>query len=252
MSREEEKMRSIKEYENDVVTLKNYGNKKIKLTLHRLYRNSGLEVEHKYIPKNSINDSKLENNLSRAKNKVFELAICNDWNYFVTLTIDPLKYDRTDLNAYKKQLSQWIRNYNKKYDCNIKYLLIPELHKDGCSWHMHGLIRGVPPDKLSVNNNNYLDWIDYKLKFGYISLDKIRNEEACCKYITKYITKDLQRSVTDLGAHLYYCSQGLKKAETIKKGHLKRPFEMPDFENEYVKVKYYDIHSINDVVNIIE
>ena len=40
------------------------------------------------------NDSKLANNLSRAKSKIFELSLCNKWEYFVTFTFDSSKRNR--------------------------------------------------------------------------------------------------------------------------------------------------------------
>lgn len=97
----------------------------------------------------ATNEQKLENNLSRSRNKVFEYAYCNDWEYFVTMTLDKEKFDRYDLKAWKKSLTQWIRDYRKKYGCKIQYLLIPERHKDG-AWHIHGLLSGLPADRLSV------------------------------------------------------------------------------------------------------
>lgn len=69
-------------------------------------------------------------------------------------------------------------------------------------------------------------------------MDKIRNQEAVCKYITKYVNKDLADSIKDLNAHMYYCSQGLNGASEIKRGTLSDhsiPFE---FENDHVMIKW--------------
>lgn len=49
------------------------------------------------------NEEKLENSLSRSRNKVFEYAYCNDWEYFVTMTLDKTKYDRYDLGFKEKK-----------------------------------------------------------------------------------------------------------------------------------------------------
>lgn len=78
---------------------------------------------------------------------IFELALCNDWEWFVTLTLNPEYHDRKDLKSYKKKLLTWIKNYNRTQKTNIKYLLIPENHQDG-SWHMHGLMMGIPEEHL--------------------------------------------------------------------------------------------------------
>lgn len=197
------------------------------------------------------NTSKLESSLSRTKSIIFELAMCNDWEYFVTLTLNPEYHDRSDLNTYKKKLSTWIKNYNRLHETKIKYLLIPEQHKDG-NWHMHGLIMKLPIEHLQefkaeqnlplkmlkaiVKGYIIYNWPAYAKAFGYISISKIRNAESVSKYITKYITKDLVKSRISLNDHLYYASQGLKRAEIIYKGQLSKDLN-EDYANEYVKIK---------------
>lgn len=189
--------------------------------------------------------------MSRTKAKIFELAMCNDWEYFVTLTLNPEYHDRSDLNHYKKKLSTWIKNYNRLHDISIKYLLIPENHKDG-NWHMHGLMMGLPikylreftigkklPLKMITEitkGNTLYDWPAYAKAFGYLSISKIRNAESISKYITKYITKNLLQTRISLNDHLYYASQGLNRAKIIYQGQLSKDLK-EDFGNEYVKIK---------------
>ena len=119
-----------------------------------------------FIPESNnklVSDVKLSNNISRAKSKVFEYAYCNHWDYFITLTISPDKYDRYDLKAYIKDLGKFI--------------------------------------------------------------SFIKNHEAVCKYITKYVTKELfSRSC---GERCYYCSKGLKKAELL--------FRLEDCNPDFIK-----------------
>lgn len=191
-----------------------------------------------------VNDSKLSNNISRAKSKVKEYALCNDFDFFVTLTIDPVKYDRYDLKKYYKDLSKFFNNYSSNHKSKIKYILIPEMHKDG-AWHMHGLIKGILDKHLTKNQNGYLDWKQYSKKFGYISLDKIKDKEKVSSYITKYITKDLSNTVQELNAHMYYCSKGLNKAKEIKRGTLLADNIPYDYENDYVKIKIFKDDTIS-------
>lgn len=175
------------------------------------------EVQRKDFSEWEHYDSKLENSIARSKGMVYEYAMCNDFDYFVTLTLDKRKFDRHNLPNYRKKLTQFIRDYRKKYDTDIQYLLIPEMHIDG-AWHMHGLLSGFLPD-LYVNNYGYLGWKSYEERFGYISLGEITSKERVASYITKYITKDMSNRVTELGAHLYYASRGLKKADIIERGY---------------------------------
>lgn len=181
-----------------------------------------------YFMKNKVEeatvDLKLANNISRAKSAITEIAFCNDWDWFITLTISPEKFDRYNLKLYIKSLSQFIRNISKKYDSKIQYMLVPELHKDG-AWHMHGYINGLPddvisgfvkgvhPDELVVNG--YKNWIDYENKFGFCSLGKIKDKAAATSYLISYIKKSMESRITELGAHLYYASQKLNRATTV-------------------------------------
>jgi len=195
------------------------------------------------------NDIKLLNNLTRAKSKILELALCNKFDFFATFTINRNKHNRYDLEGYHKKFSQFIRDYNKKYDLKIKYLLVPEKHKDG-AWHEHGFFMGLPVDHLTkfelsqklpkylrsnlMNGEDIYNWLPYMNKFGFCDFEPIKSHERASYYVLKYITKDLQRSVSKLGGHLYYASQGLQRAEVIAKGDYNGNLIF-DFENDFCK-----------------
>lgn len=241
-------------YASDISVIKRYG-KQYRYTLLRSKRLRGHEVDddkHKGI-RGLVNDEKLANNVSRAKAKIFEYAMCNDFSHFITLTINGAKHDRTDLETYVKKLTQFIRNERKRIGQDISYILIPEKHKDS-NWHLHGLIN-IPDTELKKNKHGYLDWQRYSDKFGYCSIGKIRNKQAVSKYITKYVTKEFGSTITKLNAKLYYCTKGLKKAETIIEGTTSGE-AMPtdfDFENEYVKVKTItELEALRIIYSIIE
>lgn len=238
-------------YEHNVMIVKQLGEDKLKVVMLSSCRMSGYELENSkevnYQPKNSVNDEKLANNISRAKTKVNELALCNPWSYFVTLTIDQNKYDRYNLKTYHKDLSEFLHNYNRRRlaDNKIKYILIPEMHKDG-AWHMHGLIQGLTDADLYINSNGYRGWKAYEDKFGFISIDSVKDKNKVSSYITKYITKDMNKNVRELGGHMYYSSKGLQTAEELYrgKGELLCPwdYEQPD---GYCKVKMFDLNTDN-------
>jgi hypothetical protein len=243
-----------RKYQYDVTTLKAYGDNKYKLTKHKCLMTKGLDFDEcKYkSEKGSVNDEKIDVNITRAKSKIYELAMCNEWQYFCTFTIDKTKFDRFNLDKYHRTLSLMIKDYNHKHGTNIKYLIIPEKHKDG-AWHEHGLIMGLPPehlelfqlnkklphyirDKLKAGDKIYY-WSAYAEKFGFCDIEPIKNMEAVSGYVTKYITKSLSNSVKKINAHLYYCSQGLKKAVEMKRGTMSANI-VPSYENEYVQVKW--------------
>lgn len=250
-------MKTYSRYITDYYNIKQLNDDIYKIIYCKLpIKRAGFEEKRNYKRPRDVHNTKLSNHIARARTRVFELAICNDFDYFITLTINDEKLDRYDLKGYIKKLGQFIRDYRKKLGADIQYLLIPEKHING-AWHVHGLIKGIPADQLKKNEHGYLDWEDYKKRFGYCSIDKIRNQEAVSKYITKYIRKsfDTDRGVTDKESKLYYCSRGLRRPQKKKEGTLnsweldKIPF---DYENEYVRVGILTGQEYEQVLSILD
>lgn len=160
---------------------------------------------------------KSESVVSRAKRTIYELAYMNPFDYFITITVSPqaIGIDRYDLKSCKKKLLRLFNNFRSRYDSFFKYLLLPEPHQDG-AWHFHGFIM-IDDRFLTLNSNGYLDWPYISEKIGFVSLDKIRNKDACAKYCTKYMNKNLAEIVHEIGEHMYYCSQGLARPELLRK-----------------------------------
>lgn len=227
-------------YEYNVGVLKQYDESHFKLTKYACLRAKGVEDDEPIIraERGTANQEKLSRNIERAERKIREYGFCNPWEMFVTLTIDPKKHDRHDLKTYYRAFSQWLRNYQKKHNIQIKYLLVPEKHKDG-AWHMHGFIYGLPIEHLTLNDNGYYDWLPYRQKFGYISIDFIKDKSRASSYISKYVSKNIMALVQDLNQKMYYCSKGLKEAEIIKKGSM-TDITDPLYSTEYVQVKFYN------------
>lgn len=200
-------------------------------------------------------NERYKNNISRAKARIFELAICNEFQLFCTFTQDEKMRDRFNLTEFRKDLSQFIRNKNRgrSEEDKIKYLLIPEKHKDG-AWHMHGFLKGLGEGDLRLfktdeklpykilnelkNGEKIYNWDSYASKFGYFTCTEIKNKTACSKYITKYVSKDLQKNLLESGQHLFFASQGLKSRERIAHDIFDRPpVDNFDYENDYIAVK---------------
>ena len=170
-------------------------------------------------------NARFSQSISRTKSRVFELAACNEFQHFCTFTQDEKLRDRFDLSDFRKDFAQLVRNINRGRETKIKYLLIPEKHKNG-AWHMHGLLSGLQPDdlrpfelteniperlkKMIRGGTAVYDWTRYRRAFGYFTCTEIESREACAKYVTKYISKDLQKTVREGGEHLFFASQGLK------------------------------------------
>lgn len=208
-----------------------------------------------YFKSEDQENERLANSISRSKAKVFEYALCNDFDYFVTLTLDANKYDRYNLSQYIKDLGRFIRYQRQKYDVEFEYILIPEPHKNG-AWHMHALFKGLDPGQLKLftlkdkipqkikqlikEGRDIYNWTSYADKFGWNTLEKVKSREAISKYITKYISKSLEVDLKrDKGKKLYYVTRGLKTAVKVREGTLTShelvgiPF---NYENDYVKI----------------
>lgn len=241
---------------NDVGVLKRFTGKCFKLTHINKKLNTDALQNRKHTEKGTAgNDGKLLDNMRRTKERIFALAMCNPWEWFVTLTLSPEKYDRRDLGKFRRDLSQTIRDYRKKTGNNVKYLLIPERHKDGC-WHMHGFFSGLPESEFHafspeeklptrilariLSGNPVYTWKIYAEKFGYTSIERVKDPEAVSRYILKYVTKESMSTITELNAHAYYASKGLAGAETVACDLMLRAIDNPDFFNEFCAVKWYD------------
>ncbi len=246
---------SLYPYDRDIIVVKKYGDYKVRISLLSSCRVLGYEDEKKQVLKGTVNNYKLDNNLSRAVSTVYQLAVCNPWEYWCTLTLNPEKFDRHDMDNFIKVFSEFIHSLNRRRECKVKYLLIPETHKDG-AWHMHGFINGLLDSDLSpTGNKDYLTWKKYHDKFGFMSFSKIRDPENVSKYCLKYMTKDNSRNVTKLGAHLYYSSHGLKRAERIFKGKASFHGEWDWIHPEgYVKCKDIDLRetTLEEYVEVMQ
>ena len=253
----------------NVVIVKKYGSK-LKLTLCNNSGNYRYDIRFDRGDRGEVNEEKLDCNLSRAKGKVFEYASCNPWELFGTFTIDGKKYPRDDLKGFYDKYGDWLKYYNKKHNLSLKYVNIPELHYDEINWHMHGILHGLPmahlkqfkkgdktpegkPIKKDLWEKGYYYWPAYMKKFGFCSFGQIRDHDKTAAYMTKYITKDISKSVRELNAKSYYCSRGLKKAEELNRGYLAIPFKDSDFDyvGDYTKVKWYEVKDICFVDSLI-
>ena len=109
-------------YDYNVAFLKKYGNR-YKVQVLKCVRKKGVRSSV-YSAKGTVNEKKLDCSIRRTKSAIKELVLCNDWEYFITLTLDQKKYDRYNLKKFNKDLSQYIRDLRKKYEIDIKYLMM--------------------------------------------------------------------------------------------------------------------------------
>ena len=188
-----------------------------------IFRESGYESSTKWVSEprqrpQTANEAEpegrkaenVERAVRRAKQKLRDLALCNDMRYFVTLTLDKAVVDRHDMAAITRKLNAWCSNMVQR--CGLAYVLVPERHQDGAV-HFHGFVNdavevvdsgtiSVPWDKkprkprskaqreawLANGGHVVYNLPDWPLGFTTaIELygDPVAAVNYCCKYIGK-------------------------------------------------------------------
>lgn len=130
--------------------------------------------------------------VGRARVKIYDMAIMNDWEWFVTFTFNPAKVDSFDYIQTSKKMSQWLKNM-KKENPDMTYLVVPEKHESG-RFHYHALMSSLNAqifDLSGKKDNKGRDIYNLgKYKLGWSTATKIGSHERAVKYLTKYITKE--------------------------------------------------------------
>ena len=148
--------------------------------------------------------------INRSIQTIYKYAQANRWEYFVTLTfkrdVDVNVYDYSDC---VKKLTKWLNNQRRKCP-NLKYLFVPEMHKDG-AFHFHGLIANcngltyTDSGRVAIGNKAYKRTKEnqhfptiYNLdnwKYGFSTATAVVSSCKSASYICKYITKDLIQGI---------------------------------------------------------
>lgn len=183
--------------------------------------------------------------MNRSVQEIYKYSRQVEWEYFITLTFDESKVDRYDFSTCMKKANQWFNNQQKRVASDLKYLYVPELHKDG-AWHIHGLIADVGNMKIedsgrvSIGGKAYVRTEKnsqyptiYNLsgwKNGWSTATVVSDTHRVSTYITKYITKELCE-VTK-GKRRYYRSRNIsepKETTFIVEG-------TPEEKDEYIQM----------------
>jgi Rad3-related DNA helicase len=140
-------------------------------------------------------DVKAERNearsLRRAVQTIYEYSRANHWDYFATFTLNDQSY-RYDYKTSKNKLSKWFNHFKDRKCTDLKYLCVPEQHKDG-AWHFHALLSGTLEPYIELNQNGYPSLSAYTL--GFTTIEAVRDSNRVANYITKYVTKGLLSGV---------------------------------------------------------
>lgn len=149
------------------------------------------------------------NSLKRAIQNVYDLARCNQFDWFITLTFDGNKVNRYDYDACADAIKMFT-NRLRKYGC--RWLIVPEQHKDG-AYHFHGMVSGslplIPSGRTCYNEVSGETLEIYNLanyEFGFTTATRIVHPEKTASYIAKYLTKEI---AVPKGRKCYWASKSL-------------------------------------------
>lgn len=208
-----------------------YNDENFRIVHLKSVKKSGFEP-HNSILNKSTKEEVERVDLSRSRRMIRELALCNNFEYFATLTINSSSCDRFSLTECQERLRRKLKTL-KQYNKDFAYLFITEKHKNG-AFHFHGLVKGI--NNFYTNKNGYLSNKTFD-QLGFNSFSKIRDYTKTCNYILKYITKDC---VKNEKGTIYISSRGLKKATRSQIGAIDVEWA---FENDFVKLKDINLSS---------
>lgn len=220
----------IKDYGNGVQQIINY-DKSIKMGHSKPYRpprdiqkeitellqqvsegNKTMKEAEQIIKTNILKSKHSKNTAtSRAKNKVYDLVQSNEWEWFVTLTFNPEKIDRTNYDECSKAVKYFLDQTRRVANNNeFKYVGLPEYHADGVSFHFHFLMSGIDSTnfiKADVYGPDEVYNLD-SYSFGFSTATKVRDSKKASGYLVKYITKTISDNLK--GKKRYWASRNLK------------------------------------------
>ena len=174
----------------------------------------------------------------RARRKIFDYCICNDFDLFVTLTLDKSLIDRNDYSAVIKKLNTFLDNRVRRK--GLRYIGVPEYHKNG-GLHFHFAMTSnafnlvdsgtvsieghKKPVKVSTadrwgvdvdKRHTVYNVVDWRLGFS-TAIYRYGDRGAFAHYLSKELCKSVQKSLCDsgtidkIGGRWYYHGGKLNK-----------------------------------------
>lgn len=200
--------------------------------------------------------------VNRSKNAVYSYARCEFWEWFITFTINAERKDRYSYDECSKAVRDWLDNQKQRNAPDLKYLVVPEMHKDG-AWHFHALICNAGNINFTYSGhkdkkqNMIYNLPSYRL--GFTTATRVKDYHKVAKYIGKYITKSLCELTK--GRQRYYVSKSISKPQSMimvfdlseddlydyvvtlanSTGQELKHVSSVGTEKSYTKVKYFEI-----------
>lgn len=187
----------------------------------------------------------LKKRVKERKEKIIDIAFCNNWLYFITLTFDT-KNKEYFPNGYSHEtaielLKKWINNQHHK-NKNMRYILVSEFHKESGNLHFHGLFNNVnwsfssainphTGKEIIQNGCKVYNLNDYK--YGFTTISEIKDTRKVSIYLSKYITKDL---ISLKNKKVFWYSRNLNRPKIY---YRYLPMQLKDYLKD--NIDYYNI-----------
>ena len=204
--------------------------------------NDTVKKENTHFTKSHVDENRTQEaeahsknvSLSASKNRIYNIARSNTWQWFITLTFDRNNNDSSDYEIVTRRLKTFLNHLQQRKCPDMKYLIVPELHADKEHYHFHGLLSNVDKlrfcfsgkfDKKENPIFNILDWT-----YGFTTATQVKDTNRASSYITKYVTKDIDLKLKN--KKRYLCSRNIDRTE---------PEFMMMYEEDFLEVYADDI-----------
>lgn len=152
--------------------------------------------------------------LNSTKNRIYNIARSVTWDWFISLTFDRGKTDSSNYDIVVGKMQKFFDNFRQRYSPNMKYLIVPELHKDKEHYHFHGLLADVGNMQFRFSGKykkgqpiyNIVNWT-----FGFTTATQVADTQKVSSYITKYITKASEQYLKE--KRRYFASRNIERAK---------------------------------------
>lgn len=192
------------------------GTRDIMIASRPIFRDSGWEEDgkKKKSPQNEAEAAEADmlRAMRRARAAVREIALCNNFTYFVTLTLNKEKVDRYNMDEITKKLNNWLDNQVRRR--GLRYVLVPERHKDGAI-HFHGFFN----DALEAVASGHRDKEGHEIfnlpawRLGFTTAIRLYGDyHKAVAYVCKYIGKQGEKP----GGRWYYSGGELARPEVVR------------------------------------
>lgn len=200
----------------------------------------------RYVPKDIAKKTKREDSihrsLRRTKTTIKDIMLSNRFDMWCTFTYNcrscqpkctnnpctcsPSTCKRFDIDHTRRVLTNWFRN-QKKHSPQLRYLAVPEFHKNGAI-HFHCMLSGfngrlkdsgkkTKNGQVIYNASGYYSGYTEFVKIGELYQAGSGSEQyrRVISYLTKYITKDMPLVY---GRRRFLVSRELERPITVVNG----------------------------------